>query len=101
MIEPAAFGAAVLFGPNTWNFRDVVQTFKEANACVQLDFPAQLTPAVARLLAGPMEKQALGNAARNAVKAQSGATANTAQLLVKILDAQAVKQGIFKNQKAA
>ena len=24
MIEPAAYGAAVSFGPNTWNFRDVV-----------------------------------------------------------------------------
>ena len=24
MIEPAAYGAAVCFGPNTWNFRDVV-----------------------------------------------------------------------------
>jgi 3-deoxy-D-manno-octulosonic-acid transferase len=36
MIEPAAFGAAVLFGPNTWNFRDIVRTFKESNACLQL-----------------------------------------------------------------
>ncbi|HEY2251082.1 MAG TPA: glycosyltransferase N-terminal domain-containing protein, partial [Planctomycetaceae bacterium] len=24
MIEPAGYGAAVLFGPNTWNFKDVV-----------------------------------------------------------------------------
>ncbi len=24
MIEPAAYGAAVSFGPNTWNFRDIV-----------------------------------------------------------------------------
>ena len=24
MIEPAAYGAAVCFGPNTWNFRDIV-----------------------------------------------------------------------------
>ncbi len=25
MIEPAAYGSAVCFGPNTWNFKDVVQ----------------------------------------------------------------------------
>ncbi len=25
MIEPAAYGAAVLFGPNTWNFNDVAE----------------------------------------------------------------------------
>ncbi len=24
MIEPAAYGAAVCFGPNTWNFRHIV-----------------------------------------------------------------------------
>jgi 3-deoxy-D-manno-octulosonic-acid transferase len=57
MIEPAAFGAAVLFGPNTWNFRDVVQTFQEAHACVQLLTSDQLTPAVARLLSDPAERQ--------------------------------------------
>ena len=99
MIEPAAFGAAVLFGPNTWNFRDVVQTFKEANACVQLDAPEELTTAVARLLADQTERQSLGNAALNAVKSNSGATANTASLLMEILDSRTTEQGI--RQRAA
>ncbi len=99
MIEPAAFGAAVLFGPNTWNFRDVVQTFKEANACVQLDAPEELTTAVARLLADQTERQSLGNAARNALKSNSGATANTSSLLTEILDSRTTEQGI--RQRAA
>ncbi len=99
MIEPAAFGAAVLFGPNTWNFRDVVQTFKEAHACVQLDSPEELTPAVARLLAVSTERQSLGAAALNAVKSQSGATAHTAMLLSEILYSQTAKREI--RQKAA
>ena len=101
MIEPAAFGATVLFGPNTWNFRDVVQTFKEVNACVQLDSPKELTPTIARLLADPAECQSLGDAARNAVKAQTGATANTALLLVKTLYSQTAKHAIRPGQKAA
>lgn len=99
MIEPSAFGAAVLFGPNTWNFRDVVQTFKAANACVQLGSPEELTATVARLLADPKERQSLGDAARNAVKSQSGATANTATLLLEILNSQTVKHEI--RQRAA
>ena len=99
MIEPAAFGATVLFGPNTWNFRDVVQTFKEANACVQLDSPAELTATVARLLANPAERQSLGDAARRAVKSQSGATANTATLLTAILESQQANHAIC--QRAA
>jgi len=96
MIEPAAFGSTVLFGPNTWNFRDVVQTFKEANACVQLDSPEELTPVVARLLADPAKRQSLGDAARSAVKSQSGATANTAMLLAEILESQPANHAICK-----
>ena len=99
MIEPAAFGAAVLFGPNTWNFRDVVQTFKEANACVQLDSPEELTSTVARLLADQAERQSLGDAAQRAVKANSGATANTASLLTEILDSRTQQPEI--RQRAA
>ena len=34
MIEPAAYGAAVSFGPNTWNFRDIVAALLAADAAV-------------------------------------------------------------------
>lgn len=85
MIEPAAFGAAVLFGPNTWNFRDVVRTFKDANACLQLNCPQELAPALLRLVTDPAERQLLGLAAQAAVQSQVGATARTASLLVAIL----------------
>lgn len=101
MIEPAAFGATVLFGPHTWNFRDVVQTFKEACACVQLDSPDELTSVVARLLGDPAERQTLGDAAQNAVTSQSGATAYTARLLADILKSQPTNQVIRQSQKAA
>jgi len=85
MIEPAAFGAAVLFGPNTWNFRDVVRTFKDANACVQLNAPEELTPTLLRLVKDRAERQLLGVAAQAAVRSQAGATARTAALLAQIL----------------
>ena len=88
MIEPAAFGAAVVFGPNTWNFRDVVQTFRETNACVQLQSPEELTPLIARLLTDPGERRSLCHAAQNAVNSQAGATVSTATLLVKVLTSQ-------------
>src|SRR5207344_3013030 len=32
MLEPAAYGAAVCFGPNTKNFRDIVAALLDANA---------------------------------------------------------------------
>ncbi len=85
MIEPAAFGAAVLFGPNTWNFRDVVRTFKDASACQQLNSPEELTPAILRLVTDRAERQLLGLTAQEVVRSQVGATAKTVTMLLAIL----------------
>ena len=97
MIEPAAFGAAVLFGPNTRNFRDVVQAFKEADACIQLQEPEELAPTLARLLSDSAQRESLGNAAQNAVVAQAGATARTATLLVEVLNAPPMQENLNRN----
>ena len=86
MIEPAAFGAAVLFGPNTRNFRDVVQAFKEADACIQLQEPEELSPTLARLLSDQAARVSLGSAAQNTVMTQAGATARTATLLAEVIN---------------
>ncbi len=85
MIEPAAFGATVLFGPNTRNFRDVVLAFHEAQACIQLQQPEQLAPTLARLLSDSAECNRLGAAARETVNSQVGATARTVSLLADIV----------------
>ena len=82
MIEPAAYGSATLFGPNTWNFRDVVRIFQEANACQQLQQPGELLPAILNLLTDAPARTALGDAARKTVQTHQGATAKTAQLLL-------------------
>ena len=36
MIEPAAYGAAVLFGPHVWNFKDTASILIGEGAAVQL-----------------------------------------------------------------
>src|SRR6202035_1897253 len=36
MIEPAAYGAAVLFGPHVWNFRDTAARLLSAGAARQV-----------------------------------------------------------------
>lgn len=82
MIEPAAWGAAVLFGPHTWNFRDVVQVFLEAEACLQLSDPAQLLPTLRQLLQDTAARQRLGALARQTVQKQQGAVSVTIQLLL-------------------
>src|SRR5205085_3257612 len=50
MIEPAAYGAAVSFGPNTWNFRDIVSPLLGRDAAVVVQNEQQLESFVHRCL---------------------------------------------------
>ncbi len=77
MIEPAAYGAAVIFGPWTWNFKDTVARLLEAGAALQVPDAAALEHQTLRLLADPQERAALRRAARNFTALQQGATERT------------------------
>jgi 3-deoxy-D-manno-octulosonic-acid transferase len=81
MIEPAAYGAAVVFGPHVWNFRDTVDKLLAADAAVQVDDAAELETTIRQLLSDAKERQRLGQAARRLVLEQQGATERTIELL--------------------
>ncbi len=81
MIEPAAYGAAVSFGPNTWNFSDIVTSMLAQNAAVQLADPAELERFVRRCLEEPQYAAELGRRAKSLVQLQLGATDRTFRLL--------------------
>jgi 3-deoxy-D-manno-octulosonic-acid transferase len=86
MIEPAAYGAAVIFGPHVWNFREAAARLVEAGAAVQVG-GEELEQVVRRLLADAAERARLGGAARELVLAQQGATERTIDLLARLLHA--------------
>jgi 3-deoxy-D-manno-octulosonic-acid transferase len=86
MIEPAAYGAAVSFGPNTRNFRDIVTTLLAANAGVVVHDAQQLETFVRRCLEDPAYAASLGEHAKALVQTQLGATARTIALLDSLLD---------------
>lgn len=85
MLEPAGYGAAVLFGPNTWNFQEVVESLLSRQAARVVLGSNELTAAVRDLLRNPHEAARLGEAARNFVASQSGATARTMELVQSLL----------------
>jgi 3-deoxy-D-manno-octulosonic-acid transferase len=87
MLEPAAYGAAVAFGPHTRNFRDEVARLLEADAAVMVEDGAALTAFVRRCLDEPGWRQELGRRARDVVASQRGATATTARLILERLAA--------------
>ena len=86
MIEPAAYGAAVCFGPNTRNFRDIVATMLARQAAVVVADAEQLAGFVRRCLEDPAYTAALGDRARNLVLEQLGATQRTWELLSALVD---------------
>jgi 3-deoxy-D-manno-octulosonic-acid transferase len=77
MIEPSAYGAAVLFGPHTWNFKQTVADLLACGAAIQVQDAIALEEAVIRLLGDASERQQLGAAARAFVLSQQGATERT------------------------
>jgi 3-deoxy-D-manno-octulosonic-acid transferase len=81
MLEPAAYGAAVLFGPHVWNFRDAATRLLGAGGAVEVADAAALEAALRRLLDDPAERASLGAAAREFVREQQGATERTLALL--------------------
>ena len=86
MIEPAAYGAAVCFGPNTWNFRDIVSSLLAARAAVVAQDASELTAFVARCLDNPTYANRLGGRAQALVAGQLGATDRSLTLLESLLD---------------
>jgi 3-deoxy-D-manno-octulosonic-acid transferase len=84
MIEPAGFGAAVLFGPNTQNFRDVVDLLLSADAARVVRNGKELTAAVADCLINPESARERGSRAQRLVLSQQGATLSTVEILASL-----------------
>lgn len=85
MIEPAAFAAAVLFGPNTQNFRQVVDLLLSEQAARVIRTPEELTNTVREYLEHPSRARQLGQAAQQVVLKQQGATRRTIELLLEAI----------------
>ena len=81
MIEPAAYGTAVSFGPHTQNFRDVVTIMLDANAAIVVHNGDELTDFVRRCLLDPQFMEDMGERARQLVLRHEGAAEQTRELL--------------------
>jgi 3-deoxy-D-manno-octulosonic-acid transferase len=73
ILEPAQYGVAILVGPHTENFRDIVELFRSRDA-VRIVSPADLTRVLTDLLDNNNARTALGRRALEALQSQRGAT---------------------------
>ncbi len=82
MLEPAGYGSAVSFGPNTKNFNEIADRLLAAGGSVRVQDSVELREFVRRCLIDPPSADALGRAAREVVQKHRGATDRTvAQLM--------------------
>ncbi len=85
MIEPAAYGSAVSFGPNTKNFRDVVRMMLDSESAVVVTDGDELTQFVRRHLTDDAHYSAMCHRAAALVRKNSGALARTIDQLAPLL----------------
>lgn len=85
MIEPAAYGAAVCFGPHTENFRDVVSLLVADDAAEVVWTDSELAQFVRHCLEDRLHAETLGWRARQVVQQQAGAIDATLMALDRAL----------------
>ena len=86
MLEPAAYGATVMFGPNTRNFRDIVRVLLSSQAAIELQKPSELLTVLAELLQDRKRSQQVGIRAVNVVQSHQGAVDRTIMKLLSLVD---------------
>lgn len=86
MIEPAAYGAAVSFGPNTKNFRDVVQQLLDRDAAVVVKDREELKNFVERCLQDAAWQRSVGQRAKSLVAENRGALQRTIRCLSPLIE---------------
>jgi 3-deoxy-D-manno-octulosonic-acid transferase len=88
VLEAAAAGAALVFGPNTWNFRQICHDLVEESAALRVGDPGQLAEAVGRLLSDPNLRKTLVRRALAFVERNRGAVERHWGLLAPALEVQ-------------
>ena len=81
MIEPAAFGVPVCFGPNTRNFKSTVDGLLNANASVVVNDSVELNEFMVQMLSNCEQSHAIGKRAQEFVLKHQGATERTVALI--------------------
>ncbi len=85
ILEPAAAGIPVLFGPHTWNFAKMTQDFLDHRAAVQVRNREELGKRVIELLKDPHRAIALGKRGQGLVAESAGATARSVKKILELL----------------
>lgn len=85
LLEPAAAGKPVVFGPHMFNFADISRMVLECGAGVQIDSPTGLAPAIELYLRNTDMRYAAGQAGKDLIEQNRGALKNNLKLIEQVL----------------
>jgi len=86
ILEAAAQGVAVIYGPHMFNFSEIGELFLQQGAAVQVDSVGALAEQAARWLGDASERSRIGEAGRELVDQNRGAMARLIGLVERLLD---------------
>ncbi len=85
ILEPAAFGKPIVFGPHMHNFAEIADTFVTKLAGIQVQSDHDLEDAMLSLVTDPVRRARLGAAARALVEANRGAKDKTLAVFAEVI----------------
>ena len=85
LLEPAAFGKPIVFGPHMQNFDEIARTFVAHGGAIQVASEQALASALEGLLGDPVRRASLGATARALVEANRGAQHRTLAAIAALL----------------
>lgn len=85
VLEPAAFGKPVFFGPYMHNFQEISRILKECGAGIEVTNGMNLAGEAVRLLNDPPRMRALGLAAKEVLMRNRGALGKNVELIERYL----------------
>ena len=83
ILEPARYGAAIVVGEHTENFRDIVELFRSSGA-LRVTNPASVEEDLLELVTNQAVRTTLGQRGKEVLQAQTGATERTLVALTEL-----------------
>jgi 3-deoxy-D-manno-octulosonic-acid transferase len=96
ILEPAAHGKAIMFGPYMHNFQEIADTFLANGAAIKVQNERELEDTVLSLMADPVRRARLGAAARALVLANRGAKDKTMAAIATVLPPDSPRSAVVR-----
>ena len=88
ILEPAAWGKPVFYGPHMDDFKDACRLMEEAGAGIMVGDQKELEKQMAYYLNHPEERKKRGEAGREILKSQTGLTKKAAGIIAEVIRTQ-------------